>query len=249
MSALLITFKGAAMVLPFAVALATHADEILIPITPLAVIELSNQVRQSQGLPPLTEDTRLTLAAQRKAEDMAARGYFSHASPDGSSAIDRIRLAGYPVRYAAENLAVHFTNAQDVQRGWMNSPSHRAILLDPRYEDSGVGVASGVFEGQETTFVVHLFGTRAGSAAEAPHLVTNAVIASDAVDEDGGRVLAQTFSAERVDGTVRELYLYVIAFLTALLLLSLAIRFRVRHVASLSHTMLVIGLACVLMLA
>jgi hypothetical protein len=251
-SLLLIAFKGAAVIVPFAVAIVTHADEAIIPITPTTVIELSNRVRESLELPPLVADERLSQAAQSKAEDMAKRGYFAHASSDGSTALDRIRQSGYPARYAAENLAVHFTTALDVQRGWMNSPSHRAILLDERYEDSGVGVAYGFYEGRETTFVVHLFGTKTTSATpeSEPRLVTNAVVASvgGSSGTDAGRVLAQTFSEERVDGTVRELYLYAIAFLTALLLITLVIRFRILHVASISHTMLVIGFACILML-
>ncbi len=251
MSALLIALKGSAVLLPLAFAVVTHADEAMIPITPSTVIELSNRVRMAEALSPLAEDERLTRAAQAKADDMATRGYFAHASLDERTALDRIRHAGYPARYAAENLAVHFMTAQDVQRGWMDSPSHRSILLDERYKDSGVGVAYGFFEGRETTFVVHLFGTKVESAMpEAPpRLVTNAVLAStDAVETGSGRVLAQTFSAERVDGAVRELYLYAIAFLTALLLITLVIRFRVLHVASISHTMLVIGFAIILML-
>ncbi|MCR4256396.1 MAG: CAP domain-containing protein, partial [Candidatus Uhrbacteria bacterium] len=234
-SLLLIAFKGAAVVVPFAVAIVTHADETVIPITPTTVIELSNRVRASLELPPLVTDERLSQAAQAKADDMAKRGYFAHASLDGSTALDRIRQTGYPTRYAAENLAVHFMTALDVQRGWMNSPSHRSILLDERYEDSGVGVAYGFYEGRETTFVVHLFGTQTeGVAPESePRLVTNAVIASASgvAGTDAGRVLAQTFSEERVDGAVREFYLYAVAFLTALLLLTLVIRFRILHVA------------------
>lgn len=252
-SLLLIAFKGAAVIVPFTVAIVTHANEAAIPITPTTVIELSNRVRASLELPPLVADVRLSKAAQAKADDMAKRGYFAHASLDGKTALDRIRQTGYPARYAAENLAVHFTTAQDMQRGWMNSVSHRSILLDERYEDSGVGVAYGFYEGRETTFVVHLFGTKMEKAVpeSQPRLVTNAVIASTSgvSGTDAGRVLAQTFSEERVDGAVRELYLYAIAFLTALLLLTLVIRFRLLHAASISHTMLVIGLALVLMLA
>lgn len=253
-SALLIAFKGAAVIVPFGVALVTHADEAPIPITPTTVVELSNRVRALHERTPLSADERLTRAAQAKADDMAKRGYFAHTSPDGKTALERIRLTGYPVRYAAENLAVHFQTAQDVQQGWMESPSHRAILLDERYVNTGVGIAHGRYEGRQTTFVVHLFGTPTENgyvALDTPTPDTSAVVGagSGSPESAAGRVLAETFSQERVDGAVRELYLYVIAFLTALLLIMLVVRYRLLHTASIMHSMLVIGFAIVLMLA
>ncbi|KAA0206358.1 CAP domain-containing protein [Candidatus Uhrbacteria bacterium] len=248
-SVLLIAFKSASVLLPLAIAVSTRADDRVAPITPAAIIESGNRTRQDADLAPLMTDERLMRAAQAKAEDMATLGYFAHTSPDGTTALDRIRRSGYPARYAAENLAIHFTNIYEMQRGWLDSPSHRSILLDDRYEDTGTGVAIGRFEGRETTFVVQLFGN-----IEAPQtssdLDASAVIATTEPAEYGtGRVLAETFSQERIDPIVRDLMLYAAAFLTALLLIMLAVRYRARHAASVSHAMLVIGLALVLMLA
>jgi hypothetical protein len=253
-SAILFAIKGTALFLPLAFPDVTYADEGKLSITPQTIIELSNVVRASNGLLPLVEDPDLDEAAQAKADDMAAKGYFSHTSPDGTNALDRMIQSGYPVRYAAENLAIHFFTAEDVQRGWMESPSHRAILLDKRYEDSGIGVANGMFEGQMTTYVVHLFGRKTDTSMTGvvPTIVTNTQVASTYVppkEKGAARVLAQTFSRPSVEGATRKIYLYIIAFLTGILLLTFTIRFRARHVASLPHAMLVISLAIVLMLA
>ncbi|MCC6564014.1 hypothetical protein IT087_03920, partial [Candidatus Uhrbacteria bacterium] len=108
-SAALIAVKAFAFLIPLMVPGASYADTLPAePITKTAIIEQTNTVRVALGIPPLDNDKRLTLAAQKKAEDMAAGGYFSHQSPQGKTALDLIRTAGYPVHYAAENLAVHF---------------------------------------------------------------------------------------------------------------------------------------------
>lgn len=250
---ILVTLKAVAVFLAIALPDMTRADEAKITITPTAIIELGNEARASKSLPALVVDERLTKAAQEKAIDMVKKGYFSHTSPNGENALDRIRRTDYPVRYAAENLAVHFTTAEEIRSGWMKSPSHRSVLLDERYEDTGVGVAYGFFENHATTFVVQLFGQKTESliASTYPTLVTNAQLASmgEPVTDTGvARVLARTFSQQHVDGIVQEIYLYVIAALTGLLLLTFAIRFKAHHAASLPHAMAVIGLACVLML-
>jgi hypothetical protein len=70
-----------------------------------------------------------------------------------------MRAEGYRPLFGGENLAVHFDEAEDADRGWMASPGHRANIVDPRFIETGVGVAQGDFEGIPTAFVVQLFGT------------------------------------------------------------------------------------------
>lgn len=123
------------------------------------LVNLTNVERSVMGLSHLTTDPRLTAAAQAKAEDMAARGYFSHNDPDGSEPWRWVRDAGYDYAYAGENLAVRFFDSSDVISAWMQSPSHRANMVKGAYRDIGIGVAEGVYEGQRTTFVVQFFGT------------------------------------------------------------------------------------------
>ena len=70
---------------------------------------------------------------------MASLNYFDHTSLDGSSPWDRIRRAGYPLAGGAENIAAGYPSPQAVMDGWMNSPGHRANLLDPGSREIGLG--------------------------------------------------------------------------------------------------------------
>ena len=69
--------------------------------------------------------------------------------------------ANYQFSYAGENLAVFFGDSEDVVDAWLNSPSHRANLLNQQFTEIGIAVAEGTYQGQETTFIVQLFGTPA----------------------------------------------------------------------------------------
>lgn len=124
-----------------------------------AVIALTNAQRKSDSLGSLTENKLLDQAAQTKADDMAAKGYFAHVTPDGRQPWDFIAAAGYDYEYAGENLAVRFTDSKDVVNAWMASPTHRENILKPQYRDIGIGIAQGTYQGQPATFVVQMFGT------------------------------------------------------------------------------------------
>ena len=135
-------------------------------ITPTNIISLTNQTRNSLGLETLTVDTRLSAAAQAKAEDMFLNSYFAHTSPTGVTPWYWIRSTGYNYRSAGENLAAHFSEAEDVEAGWMASPTHRENIVSDRYNEIGVGVVQGVFEEHQTTFVVQMFGYEIEQAVE-----------------------------------------------------------------------------------
>jgi len=113
------------------------------PTTPAAkvdarVLALVNDERATAGCDPLAPDDRLTAAAQAHAADMSANDYFSHVSQDGRSFVDRSKAAGYPDP-AAENIAKGQRTAEDVMRAWMDSPGHRANILDCDLKTLGVG--------------------------------------------------------------------------------------------------------------
>jgi len=127
-------------------------------ITPGNIISLTNETRRSLALPELTSDSKLMQAAQAKAEDMFLNGYFAHTSPTGVTPWYWIKTFGYEYRSAGENLAAHFVEAEDVEAGWMASPTHRDNIVSDRYSEIGVGVAQGVYEDYQTTFVVQMFG-------------------------------------------------------------------------------------------
>jgi uncharacterized protein YkwD len=109
-----------------------------------------NQRRRQRGLPRLDVDSRLREASQDHARDMVRRGYFSHTGRDGRSTTTRLKDAGYiraGRRWAIGETLAWGTFWRSTPRravtNWMRSPSHRRVLLDPRYRDIGVGGAGG----------------------------------------------------------------------------------------------------------
>ncbi|MTE21187.1 CAP domain-containing protein [Streptomyces sp. TRM43335] len=102
------------------------------------VLRLVNLERAEAGCRPLTADPELAELAGRFSRDMAARGFFSHTGPDGDTPWDRAEAAGID-NLAAENIARGQANAQSVMDAWMDSPGHRANILNCDYRTLGVG--------------------------------------------------------------------------------------------------------------
>ncbi len=122
------------------------------------IIALANIDRKTVGLNELKVNPVLNKAAEVKVQDMLAKSYFSHVSPDNKTPWDFIKGAGYKYFAAGENLAIDFISAKDVNEGLMNSPTHRANLLNKLYTEIGVAVGYGVFDGRETILVAQYFG-------------------------------------------------------------------------------------------
>ncbi|MCD6528534.1 hypothetical protein J7K44_02755 [bacterium] len=129
-------------------------------LTKETLIELTNRERKALGLNLLKESPILDKAAFQKAKDMLALGYFGHYSPTGKSPWYWIRQAGYQYQRAGENLAIGFLEAEEVLQAWNKSSTHRANIVNPGYEEIGIAVLKGNFQGKETTVVVQLFGSR-----------------------------------------------------------------------------------------
>lgn len=175
----LIALKVVAVVAP----LALPANSLYSSaITLKNVADLTNAARSTAGLAPLILNDRLIQAAQAKAEDMLQNQYFAHQSPTGRMPWNWIRETGYDYSYAGENLAVHFLEAEDVQAGWLASPSHRANIVNTHYLETGIGIASGQFEGSPSIMVVQLFGTPIAEPLDVPTTPTLLATASDASD-------------------------------------------------------------------
>lgn len=156
-SLLLVTIKIASIVL---ITVAPIAQVESSAITRENVISLTNQSRKEFGLPALKSNEKLRIAAQAKAEDMLAKQYFAHNTPDGKTPWDFIKASGYSYLVAGENLAVDFIEAENVEEAWMNSPGHRANILNKDFEEIGIGISQGQFEGHTSIFVVQMFGTQ-----------------------------------------------------------------------------------------
>lgn len=134
-------------------------DSFLSAVVSSVLVDLTNNDRAAEGLHGLAVNPTLVAAAQAKADDMARHGYFAHNSPDGKTPWYWLAEAGYQFLYAGENLAVFFGDSADVERAWMNSPAHRANIMNGNFTEVGIATAEGVYQGQSTVFVVQMFGT------------------------------------------------------------------------------------------
>jgi uncharacterized protein YkwD len=143
-----------------------------------------NAFRAARSLPTLTVSDTLTAAAKWMSVDMGARNYFAHTSLDGRSPTQRMADAGYPAAgtWTGEDLAAGYTTPADVLNGWINSPAHYAVLINPKYRAIGVGrgYASGSTYGWYWTadFGGVVDGARAAPVARAPVQTTQSAIAA-----------------------------------------------------------------------
>ena len=127
----------------------------------------TNMQRANNGAAALSLNSKLSSAAQAKANDMVARNYWSHKTPDGQDPWVFIDATGYAYQKAGENLAYGFDTSADTVTGWMNSPSHKANMLDTAFKEVGFGFANSasyVGTGQET-IVVAMYANPSTNAA------------------------------------------------------------------------------------
>jgi RNA polymerase sigma factor (sigma-70 family) len=107
------------------------------------VVALVNKERAAAGCGPLTENPQLNQAAQGHSDDMAARDFFDHINPDGADPGQRTTAAGYTWSTYGENIAQGQQTPEAVMDSWMNSPGHRANILNCSFKDIGVGIHTG----------------------------------------------------------------------------------------------------------
>ncbi len=132
-------------------------------ITPVDLLNLTNQERIANGLPALRLDSRLNHSAGLKAQNMFSEDYWAHVSPSGIQPWYWFQQAGYTYKYAGENLAKDFDTSSGAVQGWMNSPGHRANILNANYTDVGFAVQNGTLVGGQTTLVVAHYGATSSS--------------------------------------------------------------------------------------
>ncbi|MFD7246409.1 CAP domain-containing protein [Streptomyces massasporeus] len=107
------------------------------------VLSLVNKERAAAGCSPVTANDRLTRAADDYSDVMARSGVMSHTGPDGSTMTTRVEAAGYQWSTLGENIAQGQADAASVMKSWMNSPGHRANILNCSFKELGVGVHFG----------------------------------------------------------------------------------------------------------
>jgi uncharacterized protein YkwD len=113
-------------------------------------LDLHNQTRAANGLPPFCVHPALTAAARAHSKDMMAKGYFSHTSLDGSTFVTRVTRAGYTNwRALAENIAWgsgSYGAPDYIFQSWMNSAGHKANIMNAGLREIGIGVVAGTFK-------------------------------------------------------------------------------------------------------
>ena len=159
------------------------------PAEPSALaLSLVNEARAEQDLPALRRSARLDGVAQAHADDMAARGYYAHVSPEGETPGERfLQAGGGRGPLVAENIArcegcttqPGLAEVRDFQTGWMQSPEHRENILDPNLRRFGFGLAA---EGDET-FAVQMFAGPGPSPGAAPGQVSEPASQDEAAAE------------------------------------------------------------------
>jgi uncharacterized protein YkwD len=135
-----------------------HGDDVATALSPTdrraALLCVIVAERGARGLPAVHESAQLTLGAQRHADDMVARAFFAHVTPGGTTLVQRVRATGYISNRRTWALGEAIAWGQDpldtatqLVSAWLNSPPHRAILLDRRFRDVGIGVTPGLTDG------------------------------------------------------------------------------------------------------
>ncbi|MDD5318687.1 MAG: CAP domain-containing protein [Candidatus Pacebacteria bacterium] len=129
-------------------------------LTVEGIIKLTNGQRINVGnVPALSESSKLDAAATLKLNDLFAKQYFDHISPTGVGPSDLANKVGYDYIVIGENLALGgFDNDEAVVTAWMNSPHHRENILNNRYQEIGVAVGKGNYQGEEVWIAVQEFG-------------------------------------------------------------------------------------------
>ncbi|MCW3041066.1 MAG: hypothetical protein JWM31_2971, partial [Solirubrobacterales bacterium] len=133
-----------------------------------ATLCLVNRERTKRHLVPLTSRPVLDKAATAFAKQLVTDRFFDHTAPDGTTMLDRIRRTGYLSGalhrwWVGENIAYgtgELATPRAIVRAWMNSPGHRANILQRRFREIGLGVSTGSPDGPDGATYVHDFGRR-----------------------------------------------------------------------------------------
>jgi uncharacterized protein YkwD len=115
-----------------------------------------NYIRKQNNLPELKKNDQLQKAAKNKTIDMVSYKYFAHISPNNKKWSQFIKEEGYNYIFAGENLAKDYLSSKEIINAWVESPAHRENILNPEYNETGIGVSishdnlsSGILVAQE----------------------------------------------------------------------------------------------------
>lgn len=167
------------------------------------LVDLTNADRVKEKKPVLTISPVLENAAKMKANDMVTKNYFAHTSPEGLTPWHWFKKAGYSFSYAGENLAVGFSESDEVNKGWLNSPTHKANIIDEHFTEIGIATMKGTRKGKEATYVVQMFGKpKVKPSTNSSTMTTIRQPRSAALSSQGANVLSAQATETDVEGTV-----------------------------------------------
>lgn len=217
-----------------------------------SLLQETNIQRSQNGQSALTVSNLLSKAAQAKADDMVARDYWSHNTPDGKEPWQFISNAGYSYFSAGENLAYGFDTSASAVAGWMNSETHRTNLLNSDYTEVGFGIAnsSSYQNNGEETIVVAMYAKPQPVAATNPAQTQNTLPAAVHQEQTSSNkpvasnlapktVVLQSKEVSRVDLVTNGSAQWAALTVSLLAILALAV-FTYKH-AKLWHRYLVKG--------
>ena len=129
-------------------------------LTRLGIFTWTNlQRKANSGYQEFRESDKLNEVAEKRLKDMFEKQYFAHNSPTGENAGSLAKEIDYKYIATGENIARgSFENDQELVQAWMDSPGHRANILNQSFTEIGVAVDKGAWEGRETWIGVQIFG-------------------------------------------------------------------------------------------
>jgi len=146
-------------------------------LTKLGIISQTNLQREQNGnLPALKKNAKLGQAASAKANDMFLNQYFEHNSLAGVDPGQLVLNHGYKYIVAGENLILgNFESEKELVQAWMDSPGHRANILNNRYSEIGVAIVKGIYKGETVWIGVQEFGLPLSSCSEPSSTLENEI--------------------------------------------------------------------------
>lgn len=142
------------------------------------ILTLTNKERSRESLSVLKSNYLLDKIADLRLEDLFDNQYFEHESPDGKDVSSLAKVVGYDYLLIGENLALgNFAGDQGIVEAWMESPGHRANIVNPKYTELGVAKRNGQFNGKNVTIAVQIFGEPSNVCAK-PNPATKELISN-----------------------------------------------------------------------
>jgi uncharacterized protein YkwD/uncharacterized protein YukE len=176
--------------------------------TVAGVIAETNKHRATEGLEPFTMNAQLNASANVKLDDLFARQYFAHSAPTGEGPSDLITAQEYEYITVAENLALgNYENDRVLVQAWMDSPGHRANIMNGSFEEIGVAVGQGMYEGSRVWIAVQHFGRPTSACPAVSESLKNSIDTRQAyLDDLAEEIAEQEEELDNLKGSNPTLY-------------------------------------------